>query len=219
MATPLHLGAFLPMVLPHAPGVPEPVACFNLRLAAVEFCERTRCWRHVHKVTVTGPTRFIVAPSYSAIHEIEFADLDGNPLDPIPFADIAAEAAQHPEPGAARYITQAAPNAVTLYPWRPGLLHVGLILKPSGGFEFGGNAADPLEDAYDFVPDFLLSQHGEAIAHGALARVLAIPGEAWSDAARSAYYLARFNERMDRFFAANMRGQQRAPLRTRPVWM
>ena len=52
MTIPIQLTKFLPMVLPHVPECPHGVATFNLRLAAIEFCERTLCWRHLAKVTI-----------------------------------------------------------------------------------------------------------------------------------------------------------------------
>ena len=33
---------FLPLILPRAPGCPEPIAFDAIRQAAIEFCERTR---------------------------------------------------------------------------------------------------------------------------------------------------------------------------------
>ena len=46
----VQLSQFLHMVLPYAPGLPVMTAEHELRLAAIEFCERTRCWRHMIEV-------------------------------------------------------------------------------------------------------------------------------------------------------------------------
>ena len=206
---------FLPMVLPHAPGVPEPVAEFNLRLAAIEFCERTRCWRHILTRTINGQINNLIAPAYAAIHEFEHASWNGEPLQPVQFSDVAQED-MTADQGQPKYITQVAPDSVMLYPpVTTGTLTVSVFLKARGGQEFGGNPDDPLEDAYNVVPKFLHAQHGEPIAYGALARILAIPQQQFTDPKMAAHYADRFRAAMDAKFSANMRGQQRAPRRTR----
>jgi hypothetical protein len=193
------------------------VATFNLRLAAIEFCERTRCWRHILNTTVNSANRTVVAPPYAAIHEIEHAHFDGEPLTPAQFSDIdQAETVEEQAGQSPRYITQVTPNTVMLYPFsQAGRLTMAAFLKPRGGNEFSGNPDNPLEDSYDFVPDFLLIQHGEPIAFGALARILALPGQPFSNPAMAGAYLARANAAMETRFSTNMRGQQRAPRRTR----
>lgn len=211
----VQLTEFLPMVLPLAPTVPEPVAEFNLRLAAIEFCERTRCWRQIITKPINGAKITLVAPRYAAIHEFEHADWDGIPLSPVQFSDVALED-MTPDQGQPEYISQASPDSVMLYPpVTTGTLTLSVFLKPRGGQEFGGNPDDPLEDAYNVVPQFLYAQHGEQIAFGALARILAIPQQSFTDTKMAAYYADRFRAAMDAKFSANMRGQQRAPRRTR----
>lgn len=209
------LSDFLPMVLPNAPGVPIPVAEFNLRLAAIEFCERTRCWRHVMTKALTGQTITVIAPAYAAIHEFEHAAWNEEPLQPVQFSDIALEGTEPADQGPPRYISQAKPDSVILFPpVTTGTLALSVFLKPRGGNEFGGNPDDPLEDAFDRVPEFMHAQHGEAIAYGALARILAIPKQQYTNPQMAGFYMQRFNAAMDAKFSANMRGQQRAPRRT-----
>lgn len=211
----VQLTEFLPMVLPLAPTVPEPVAEFHLRLAAIEFCERTRCWRQIIKKQIAGKSATVIAPGYAAIHEFEHADWNGEPLQAVQFSDVAMESMTLDQ-GPPAYITQETPDSVILYPpVSSGTLTVSVFLKPRGGQEFGGNPDDPLEDAYNVVPEFLYVQHGEHIAFGALSRILAIPQQQFSDAKLAAYYGERFRAAMDAKFSANMRGQQRAPRRTR----
>ena len=209
----IQLSEFLPLILPHAPGCPDPVATFNLRLSAIEFCERTRCWRHILNTTVTTQNKVIVAPPYAAIHEFEHAYFEGEELAPTQFSDI-----DHGEDMAGtvpRYITQVGPDTVALYPFATGNLQLSLFLKPRGGNEYGTVSDNPLDDAYDQVPGFMLAQHGEPIAFGALARILAIPGQPFSNPQMAQFYFGRARELMDARFSTNMRGQQRAPRRTR----
>lgn len=211
----IQLGAFLPMVLPHAAGVPEPVANFNLRLATIEFCERSRCWRHIETQILTEQDSAVVAPSYSAIHEFEYAMHDNVPLEPIQFSQIEHHRAADLAGSPPKYITQVTPNTVSVYPFMPGTLEVSMFLKPQFGNQYGQNPANPLEDAFDKVPQFLLTQHGEPIAFGALARIFAIPNQTFSNPQMSAFYLQRFNSAVDGKFSANLRGQHRAAIRSK----
>lgn len=210
-----HLSDFLPLVLPHAPGCPIPVATFNLRVAAIEFCEKTRCWRNVSKQTVSRQNATVIAPQYAAIHQIEYAYFNGEKLTPTQFSDIDQSDASALVGDAPSYITQVTPNTVAVYPFAVGELSLSTFLKPRGGNEFGQNEENPIEDAYDFVPDFMLIQHGEPIAFGALARILAIPQQPYTNVDMAMHYLGRFREAMDGLFSSNMKGQQRAPRRTK----
>lgn len=215
MATPtLQLSEFLPLVLPHAQGVSEPMATFNLRLAAIEFCERTRAWRHVINTTVTAQNKTLVAPEYAAIHEIEEAYFDGAKLTPVQYTEIN-HGDETDNTGTPCYITQQSPNTVALYPFGTGALKMSVFLKPRGGHEYGNNPDNPLEDAFDEVPEFLFVQHGELIAFGALHRILMTPNKAYSNPDASAYYYQRFEAGVNGLKSTNMRGQQRAPRRTR----
>lgn len=215
-----RIGAFLPFVLPHLTAAPRPLVELSLRQAAIEFCERTSAWRHIISAAVTEQKAAPVAPTYSAIHAIESATLNGLPLAPITHTEVLTDDLSGvPDLGPPRYITQSTPNEVEIYPFAPGTLRLSVILKPRAGQLFGTDAADPLHDAYNVVPDFLLTQHGETIAYGALARMFIIPGEAWTDADRANFYRVEFEKRTKASQPVSIKGQQRAPIRTKPVWM
>lgn len=208
--TMIRTEAFLPLIMPFAPKCPRFLVEQQVRFVAIDFCERSRAWRHVTTVAMTGSEAVPVAPDTAAIHEIEFAEFEGKRLTPIQFSVIASDAE-----GAPRYVAQASPNALIISPFTAGDLKVSMFLKPLASSAFGGEAADPLFDRFNVVPDFLLSIHGATIAAGALAKVLAIPDEPWSNAAEGLRYRAEFEMKADTAFRWNMRGQQRAPIRTR----
>jgi hypothetical protein len=213
--TTIQLGAFLPMVLPHCAGVPEPVATFNLRLAAIEFCERSRAWRHISQVNLDQQNATLAAPAFSAIHEIEYAMHDKVPLAPIQFSEIEHGRVDDYAGSPPKFVTQVTPNTVSVYPFKTGLLEVSLFLKPRFGNQYGDNPENPLEDAFDAVPHFLLTQHGEPIAFGALARIFAIPNQPFSNPQMAGLYTQRFNAATDSKFSANLRGQHRAAIRSK----
>ena len=214
----VQLYQFLPLILPHAPGCPEPLAEQKLRLALIEYCERTRLWRHLINQTVGGTgAGTIVAPGYAAIHEIEWAYFGEIKLAPIQYSQIDhgqdwSVARNQPE-----WITQAAPDKIALFPppSEPGRLKASVFLKPRSGNEYGGNAEDPFEDAFNEVPEFFYTQHAEPLSWGALRRILEIPAQDFTDQAKAMDYGMRFKERMEAATGANMRGQHRAPRRTR----
>lgn len=215
-----RLGAFLPLVLPHLTAAPRPLVELSLRQAAIEFCERTKAWRHIITTAVTAQTATPVAPNYCAIHQIESATLDGQHLTPVSYTEILSDdLTGEQDQGPPQYITQSTPNEVQIYPFAPGTLRLSVILKPRAGQLFGTDAADPLHDAYNVVPEFMLTQHGETIAYGALARMFIVPNEAWTDGNRANFYRAEFEKRTIESQDVSIRGQHRAPIRTKPSWM
>lgn len=129
MAT-VPLRALLNLVRPHIPQAPDYMAAHHLRLAAIEFCERTKCWRHI----VTKPDHLagetdLEIPDYASLHEIEFAEIDGLPLTPVAFTDVTVreyDKGAHP-----RYITQTEPNLLTILPDADGAVTVSMFLKPA----------------------------------------------------------------------------------------
>lgn len=215
----LQASEFLPLITPHAPGVPAFVAEHCLRLAAMEFCERSRCWRYITKATTNAKGfAYMVAPSHAAIHEIEWASFDGERLAPMQHSDIDHGATTEENTGGQpEFITQSTHDTVQVYPFAAGEVKLSLFLKPRHGHQFGFNPENPLEDDLNQVPDFLFVQHAEPIAHGALGRILGIPGERFTDANASLFYRDKFNTYCDSQFSMNMRGQQRAPRRSRYV--
>lgn len=221
MTTPnTPLSAFLHLVLPFAKGAPDPLAEGMLRQAAIEFCEKTRCWRHIVTMPLAASNRTIVAPNLTTIHEFEEARWNGIELTPVAFTDADVnEMTGKTAIGSPQFITQIQPGQVSVYPFQTGTLRVSMFLKPRHGQAYGVDATDPLADAYNVVPEFMLSQHGETIAYGALARLLAIPNEPFTNPELAMTFAAIFQQKSGAHMGRNMRGQQRAPIRTKPQWM
>lgn len=227
MPTPVvPLSKFLPYVWLHAPGAPAPTVESYLRMSAIEFCERTRCWRHMVLVTLTDENHVaLVAPDYAAIHLFEFATFENDDtpkltLTPTQFSDLAPQGFENTQSGQPVHITQVNPNSITIFPFAAGEVEVSCFLKPRFGQEMaGGNVEAPADDAFNRVPEFLLTQWGEAIASGALAKLLMAPQQRWSDPDRAGFYLSRFERYCDEHFSSNLVGQHRAPRRSRFSWV
>lgn len=231
MSQPVRIKEFLPYVMPMAPGAPSIVVEQHIRLAAIEFCERTKCWRKISTIDIADDNELAltgqsVAPDYAAIHHIEYASFTAEgypkrPLVPTQYSDLSdSHAARLDEAGPPRYITQTTPNTVTIFPIMPGTLEVSLFLKPRVGSDFvQGTADDPIQDAFNQVPDFLLTQWGETIASGALSKLLMQPQTRWHDPKSAAFYFQKFERACDQHFSQGVKGQQRAPMRTKPRYL
>lgn len=200
----------LPQIAPFAPTCPAFVAEQQIRMAAIDLAEVSRSWRHVTTISAVAADETLVAPPFTAIHEIEFAEFEGQPLTPIQFSTFVQGGEGRPT-----HISQISPGGICLSPFMPGTLRVSLFLKPRADNAMGGNPAKPFEDAHNVIPDFFVYLHGSTLTMGALARIYAIPDEPWTDEGRAAFYNAEFIRKRDSTFRANLRGQQRAKLRTR----
>lgn len=198
---------FMPQVLTKAPGCPTPTAVNALRHAAQIFCERTRSWRCEDEFQVTpAHCAFVCAPDGAELFEIEQVTFNGNPLDAISASELTRlnprwREDDQQESTYARYFTQLAPDTIQIVPRATGAVKIFGFFKPS-------------EDA-DQLPDWMASKYRRVIAAGALSELLLLPGQPFFNADLAAVQAGIFNAALDRDFAFNVRGQQRAPIRTR----
>lgn len=210
----------MPYILPKVPTVPLPYAQFQARLAAIEFCERTRCWRQVLTSNLTSSKGCMLAPLNATIHEFEEATLDGNLLTPTQFTDVEPDELTGGEnKGPAKYITQISPGTVSVYPFEKGKLRVSCFLKPRHGQAVGLDQDNPLDDAYNVLPEFMVTQYAEKLADGALWRIMSTNNQPFTDLEMAAVHRQAFENACNTHFGSNLRGQQRAPVRVKPRWM
>ena len=214
-----HLDGLLPIALPQANGCPGFWVTQMARFAAVEFCERTRCWRHLVSFDAPEAVNPHVIPVEAAIWEIERASADGQPLTAVQHTDVAKDSITVGNP---RYISQINPWAIVVHPFPetgPVRIDMSVFLKPRSDIVTGLDADKPLLDSLCVVPEWMMQQHGEKLADGALSRVLMMEGQPWYNPQRAAYHRALFDKALNRNHAANMRGQQRAPIRMPTSYM
>lgn len=173
----------------------EPLAVKYLREAAMEFCTRTRIWRETDEfTTVASDIEVLCVPPMAALHEIEAAWFDESPLEPARFKQTFAPGEE--DGGLPRWITQVAPDRVSLVPKGAGTLRISMFLKPA-------------EDA-DVVPDFLYDHHAREIGWGALREIKLLPGQPFTDPSMAGLFAQRFEAALNRHATTNIRGQQRA---------
>ena len=195
---------FLPLILPRATGCPEPIAFDAIRQAAIEFCERTRIWRDTDQF-MADEFGDIFAPAQSVVYQIEDARFDGRRLIPIgvqdlngmyPDCDWTTKTGEQPQ-----YVTQLHPDTIKVVPSMSGMVTLTMLLKPTN------NAQE--------LPDFIFDQYARTIADGALAEILMIPGQPYTNPQGGAMYSQRFQQRLDSIQVQWLKGQQRAPIHTK----
>lgn len=225
----------LPLVTPLLPGCSDIQALQALRLSAIDWCERTRCWRFAVEPgvatyiitpetlidsgqTISIEANYIAAPAYGVVHEIEHVHVDGEPVSPVVYTDVVPLGID--AGSSARYMTQIRPGTLLLYPALDGEITLSLYLKPRPPHEHAYTVAAGLVlDAYDELPAEVVGHHSEPIAWGALSRLYLQAAEPWADAALAALYEGKVTDRADTQAVKAIRGQQRAPLRARVQWV
>ena len=204
------LDDFLPGMMVYAPGLADPTAYFGIRQAVIDFCEKTRLWKFEDAYTYSQDDGELLSPEGSVIHEIELVKFNGLELRKVTpqwldrtVPNWRGETAV--ESGAPQYITQTVPNNIIVVPAATGELYYSLVLKPS-------------QDCMS-VPAFIADQHRETIAFGALARVLMIPNQTFTDVQMAAAFASAFQAKIDVKAASGTIGQQCAPIRSKSSFM
>ncbi len=165
---------FLPYVQPYVSGCPRDTALHHIKLAAIEFCERSCIWRESFDT--------LLADGFSASYalplddQVELAKLlevkvqDG--------ADARAVEADIVEVLQGRRIAGDGCSRVTA--WTDNRRDVFLTPTPREDAQIDVYAAiKPALTAFSF-PDDVFRHHAEHIAFGALARLFEMPGVDWS---------------------------------------
>ncbi len=205
---------FLTLVLPNAPAAPEPTILRHIREAAATFCRRTRLWREVDVIAMSGRPEPISVPPDSVLVEITACSLDGRPLEPISLVELARlrpdwrqdgcnqdGCNQQVGNGGARWYVAPEFGTIQVVPRNAGVATVEFVAMPSV------MAAT--------LPDFLFDLYGSVIGDGASAGVLLTPDAAFGNPDLGAVLAARFEQALGGLCNAGRRGQQRAPTRTR----
>jgi hypothetical protein len=170
------------LVLPHLPGCPFPAVEVALRQAAISFCEQSLAWRHDHpEVTVVaGKAAYDFAPPPEAVvHAIMHARFNGRQIE-AQAGDPGAHVTGWPDQaGTPRYVVGGAMTFTLVpVPDRQGTLALAVSLKPS-----------PVATG---IAREIFDEYRDAIAHGALARLMLSPKKPYADASRAAYHSHQF---------------------------
>jgi len=213
-----QLSEFLPEVVPQVPGCPVMVAKNAVRNAAITFCERTKAYRKeltaINLVASTKDyayTAFTLPTDTLVWRPIRVAIIDGSDetkLEKVTPEDLDSDAQYanwRTETGTPFGYYAKDQNSTLRVIWTPdtsitGGLFMEAALKPS-------KAAAEVEDGF-------FNAYFDDIAAGALAALLSMAAEPWTNATKAADYLARFNRAIADHTVKIAEGEVDAPLRT-----
>lgn len=192
METMASLSTLLPLITTQAVGVPVPLALQALRQATGSFCRKTRVWRHDITIQTTEEGQNLVeTPDHLVAFEIaeaywsdEYMPLTVIPPNDADRKELASVAASGAPPNK---VTMQSRDTVTVIPKAVGDLHLTVYLMPTNGTA-DVTSASAANAEVNMVPLFIITDHGEAIASGALARLFAMPKKDWSDPQQAAYH-------------------------------
>lgn len=174
-------------VMPFVPGCPEPLAVSMMRRAAEDFCRRTSAWRAALAPLAadgTATTFALTIPAGAAVHKL--LRVTSQPTDQAPLEALLLEpleAQRRLDDGDHTLLAFIDTGRTSLAVWPA---------QPSGASIVATAALKPTLTA-DELPDAVLNQHGVAIAAGARALLLAMPGKAWANESAAAIDAATYD--------------------------
>lgn len=162
------LDAFLPYIRVHVSGLPAPVILQEVRSAAIRFCAISRAWKgfQVMDISAGVAAYAIPVPTGAVLGVLEEVYVNGESILPQPLDELRARWRHWTAvEGSPLFYTQLDPDTVTLVP-KP-------VDDSADGLEMRAHYK-PAHDAAE-LPDFLLDQHAQAIASGALSTLMSMP--------------------------------------------
>lgn len=173
------ISTFFPRMLPYLPGCSEPLAQQALLDAAIVFCEDTQALRAELDDFETAPGQAayeLNVPSAQQVARILEVRVEGRVIPAVAAEDVNLlnHATGHPM----AYYTDRTDSQFTLR----------LFPTPDDAYTVSVRAAvRPTRDA-DVLEDDLFDLWSDAVLFGAVARVMAVPGQPFSDPAGSMNY-------------------------------
>lgn len=204
------LSDFYPHILPAVRGCDSDTVDFHLRQAAIEFCRRSQAWRAELPITAIADTETYTIPLpadsvASMLLAFDMLDSDGNSTDRFWLVNANRGRKLQRDNRWTAYVflsddglslnVQPTPDTsiAQLVPY--------LSLKPS--------------QTATTLPDFLRDQYADAVAAGALARLLAMPKTAWRDVGDASAQQAKFLSDCGAASVRASRGNARSQTRSR----
>lgn len=179
----------LPRVLPYVKGCSEPLAESYIRDALIEFCRTTRIYRYRSQITTSpllaDPRSYdIGTPVNMNAFFVWSAKMDGYPIEVVSeheMQDLSDDIAV----GDPQKISLTH-NHVEVYPTPASnkVIYIEVALYPSHTVDEIG--------CDELIPYY------QAIADGAIGRLMMIPGKEWSNFNMGTGYTAMFHSAMDK---------------------
>ena len=190
MAT--NITSWIPDVSPAAPGCPNQVLKSSILEICRDFCKHTQLWNNQALTAIDIVALTADYTLSSLLGDIAFIDavlVDSNPIWPTTIEELNAlfrywRSTTETRPS--RYVVEAADS-------------IKLVYKPSEAVTAGLEvfvSLMPLRTATT-VQDFIYRDHKEAIANGAIGKLLDIPNVPWSNIELAAVYTSRYEAARD----------------------
>jgi hypothetical protein len=191
-----------PYVLSELVGVSSLQAEAHIRAAVIDFCRRSKVWNVEDDATTATPLgRYydIVTPSGTALVEIKSIVLDGEPLEP---SNDDSENAL--DIGTPKTFKQPSPEIYSLWPTPDSAYSVivTMTLAPSR--------------ASTTFPSWIAEKYHDAIVAGAKSRLMAMPGQLWTNVQQAMFYRSICDTGVAEAQAEASKGFTRATVRTTP---
>lgn len=202
--------AFFPHVLHLVPGCDTDTATFYIRQAAIEFLRDSQAWKQEIPISTTADLTTYTIPFPtdaigSMLASFVLIDTDGVPNDEYEVLS----------PAAGRDADRNFVDACYVY-----LSDDGLTLNITPPPESDAMTAIPFfslkpTQASAGIPSWLFEQYVDAIAAGALGKLMALSGKPWSNPGLSAMETGKASSRAGQAAVRESRGKSRARTRSK----
>lgn len=181
----MNLREFSPYVLPFVIGCPMPVMIQHVRLAAIDFCRKTQCFKRDLVPKATDGTVILVMepPAETQIRQVKAVTVGDRGDWPILGA-----------PQGENFVRTKHPADFCFTPDNRNL-HI-YALQPSGTLVTVSAALAPTLLATD-LEDALFNEYAQDIAEGAIASIKSVPGQGFTDLVGGPMHRANFQNRIN----------------------
>lgn len=177
----MQADAFFSLILPEVIGCPDPMLAQQIMLTAHSFCTETGVWDEVQDplLTIEGVADYeIDAPANAEMLRVRGVWLDGYELQPRQMRTPVVQNFGAP----LSYHAALARGQITL------------DARPQAGQSLVVRAVYAPRLTGQTLPDFLMSRYALAITSGTKARLMLIPGQAWSNPVLAQFYAGQHQD-------------------------
>jgi len=199
---------FLPEVMPSVAGCPVPLVINAIRNSVIEFLKATCIVEQTITIPLlAGVASYPLTPAAGTVAQTFVRGKVGGVSDVSPTALIELENSYQ----LWRTLTSAAPTHAFI---ENGALTVSPTPTADASME-SVFTSTPSRSATD-VEDAILEDWIEGVAHGALYRLMALPGFPWANPDLAAYHRAEFMAAIDSAILSRLKGNTDTSLSVKP---
>ena len=193
------LDALIGNVVIQAPGCSDLLAVDALRKSAIQLCEQTQAWQETIMQTTQVQDVDLDVPAHSRASAIRRVFVDGELIHPV----MPDSVDPFEEPGTPHGYYRIAENVLRMVP------------APSAQITLTIDAVLAPTHSANTIPDDLAERCRMPLVWGALAYLLAMPGQSWTQPALAGAYQQMFDQHAANTALNDARGRVRSALRSR----